>query len=184
VWRSRRCGGPGGVAVPAVWRSRRCGGPGGVAVPAVWQSGGVAVPVARSALSGVITEYFWVYASGIFRDHESGPAAWGRRARPTQGETAPGESAPGSQRQGNPCRGSQQGGHSGVSVRRTNKSPRAALVWFTQPRPTAAPQRFTPRRAQPLRETEGEPHGDRLDGPISPGVRCLPSIRRSPSCGT
>jgi hypothetical protein len=58
--------------------------------------------------------------------------------------------------QGSPCQGShRQGGHSGVSIRGASKSPRAALVWFTQPRPTAAPQRFTPRRAQPLRENGG-----------------------------
>jgi len=159
----------------------------------------------------VITEYFWVYASsGIFRDHEGGPAAWRRRGPAGSGcETAPGELAsrrsrppgksgswgstqgrvsareksvpgsqcPGSQRPGSqrpgepvprgasaresvpgsPCPGEGEypGGHSGVGIRGRSKSPRAALVRFTQPRPTAAPQRFTPRRAQPLRENGG-----------------------------
>jgi hypothetical protein len=176
---------------------------------------------AERALSRVITEYFWVYASsGIFRDHEGGPAAWGRRGPAGSGcETAPGElasrrsrppgksgswgstqgsqrprgvrargvsareeSVPGSQRPGEPVpgepvpgepvpgepvpgepvpgepvpgEGEYPGGHSGVGIRGRSKSPRAALVRFTQPRPTAAPQRFTPRRAQPLRENGG-----------------------------
>lgn len=101
------------------------------------------------------------------------PAPRGRESVP--GESVPGEPVLGgscrgsscreSQRRGSPCRRVRAGksapgepcpgGHSGVSIRGTSKSPRAALVWFTQPRPAAAPRRFTPRRAQPPRENGG-----------------------------
>src|ERR1035437_2494711 len=67
-----------------------------VAVQAAWQyKPRGSTSRAERALSRVITEYFWVYASsGIFRDHGGGPAAWGRRGPAGSGcETAPGELA-------------------------------------------------------------------------------------------
>jgi hypothetical protein len=48
-----------------------------VAVPVVWQSQWCGGPSRAERAFRVITEYFWVHASGIFRDHESDPAAWG-----------------------------------------------------------------------------------------------------------
>ena len=216
-----------------------------VAVPAVWRSRPCAVPVARSALSRVITAYFWVYASGMFRDHESGPAAWGAegsgrlRVRPlggvrTGGESEPGKSAPGSARgkaalgigthgrshrrgprRGSPYPGKSAPGesvpgesvpgesapgksapgsqHRGVGAREhTRESASGGQVKAPGRLSCGSPSHGRLLRRSDSRhgghsrsaKTEGEPHGDRLDGPISPGVRCLPSIRRSPSCGT
>jgi hypothetical protein len=71
----------------------------------------------------------------------------GRRGPAGPGRVRTGEIRAGGPRQGRTLGSQHPGG--------TSKSPRAALVWFTQPRPTAAPQRFTPRRAQPLRENGG-----------------------------
>src|ERR1039457_6758615 len=221
---------------------------------------------AERALSRVITEYFWVYASsGIFRDHEGGPAAWGRsgpagsgcetapgelasrRSRPpvksgswgsTQGsqrprgvrargvsareESVPGESAParspcqgvsvpgsqcpGSQCPGSQCPGSQCPGSQCPGSQCPGSPCPGRVSTREDTRESAsggevkAPGRLScgsPSHGRLLRrsdsrhgghsrsaKTEGEPHGDRLDGPVSPGVRCLPSIRRSPSCGT
>jgi hypothetical protein len=226
---------------------------------------------AERALSRVITEYFWVYASSrIFRDHEGGPAAWGRRGPADSGcETAPGElasrrsrppgksgswgSTQGSPCPGSPCPGSQRPrgvrarGVRARGVRARGASARGESVPGEsvpgesvpgesvpgepvpgEPVPgepvsrgasargrvstredtresasggeVKAPGRLScgsPSHGRLLRrsdsrhgghsrsaKTEGEPHGDRLDGPASPGVRCLPSIRRSPSCGT
>ena len=178
----------------------------------------------------MITEYFWVYASsGIFRDHEGGPAAWGRRAPAGSGcETAPGELAsrrsrpPGKSGSWGSTRGESAPGGSqrpgGVSARGASArgaSARGVRTWGVLAREgeypgdtresasggeVKAPGRLScgsPSHGRLLRrsdsrhgghsrsaKTEGEPHGDRLDGPVSPGVRCLPSIRRSPSCGT